>query len=247
MGVEEHNQNESHKKNKCEICSRVFSNKNLFPIELVRPKIVDFLKESNPSLNPEGFICSTDLRLFRAKYIENLLLHDRGNITHLDKEVLESLENYKLISENINKKFETKLTFGEKVADKVAQFGGSWGFILSFIAFFVVWMLINILFFSSKAFDPYPFILLNLILSCIAALQAPVIMMSQNRQSKKDRLQANEDYCTNLKSELEIQQLHSKLDLFMKQQWENMLEIQQIQLELVEELLHKQKRHKSKE
>ena len=90
-------------------------------------------------------------------------------------------------------------------------------------------------------FDPYPYILLNLALSCLAAIQAPIILMSQNRQAEKERLRSNEDYCTNLKAELEIQQLHSKLDLFMKRQWETLIELQKIQIELTEDLLRKKK------
>lgn len=128
------------------------------------------------------------------------------------------------------------------MADRMAKFGGSWKFILSFFFLLILWMVINTLFFTEEGFDPYPFILLNLVLSCLAAIQAPIIMMSQNRQAEKDRLQANEEYQTNLKAELEIQQLHSRLDLFMKQQWESLLELQRIQLELTEELIDGKKK-----
>jgi len=145
----------------------------------------------------------------------------------------------------VNKKFFRHLTFGERVSDKVAQFGGSWKFILAFVIVIIFWMIINTFFFTQEGFDPYPFILLNLVLSCLAAIQAPVIMMSQNRQARRDRLQANEEYMTNLKAELEIQQLHSKLDLFMKRQWETLIELQKIQIELSEDLLHG--KHKKKD
>ncbi|MBF5060246.1 DUF1003 domain-containing protein [Candidatus Neptunochlamydia vexilliferae] len=128
------------------------------------------------------------------------------------------------------------------MADRMAKFGGSWKFILSFFFLLILWMVINTLFFTEERFDPYPFILLNLVLSCLAAIQAPIIMMSQSRQAEKDRLQANKEYQPNLKAELEIQQLHSRLDLFMKQQWESLLELQRIQLELTEELIDGKKK-----
>jgi len=134
------------------------------------------------------------------------------------------------------------------MADRVARFGGSWKFILSFLALLLVWMVLNTFFVRNEGFDPYPFILLNLVLSCLAAMQAPIIMMSQNRQAERDRLQANEEYCTNLKAELEIQHLQSKLDLFMKNQWESLLELQRIQIELTEVIiLHKKQLHKKKD
>lgn len=151
--------------------------------------------------------------------------------------MIDSFRNQDLVAENVNKKFEKRLSLGERLADVIARFGGSWKFILIFLSMILVWMIINTFFFTEEGFDPYPFILLNLVLSCLAAIQAPVIMMSQNRQGEKERLQANEDYVTNLKAELEIQQLHSKLDLFMKRQWETMLDLQQIQIELAEDLL----------
>ncbi len=119
----------------------------------------------------------------------------------------------KHIVRNVNVEEEERKTFGQRIADRVAAFGGSWTFILGFLAMIVVWMIINTAILRSKAFDAYPYILLNLVLSCLAALQAPVIMMSQNRQSAKDRLQADSDYEVNLKAELEIANLHKKIDL----------------------------------
>lgn len=112
---------------------------------------------------------------------------------------------------------EPALTFGEKVSDKMAEFGGSWKFLGIFTAILVFWILLNTLAFMSRPFDPFPYILLNLVLSCIAAVQAPVIMMSQNRQAKTDRHRAENDYMINLKSELEIRQLHTKLDMLIVQ------------------------------
>jgi len=131
----------------------------------------------------------------------------------------------------------TKYTFGQIVADKVATFGGSWTFIIFFSVFIAIWIGANIYFLHNKGFDPYPFILLNLILSCLAALQAPVIMMSQNRQEEKDRARAKKDYMINLKSELEIRLLHEKLDHLIQHQQQELIEIQQVQIEMMDDIL----------
>jgi uncharacterized membrane protein len=128
-------------------------------------------------------------------------------------------------------------TVGQKVADKVAAFGGSWKFIILFGVFILLWILANIYILMNKGFDPYPFILLNLILSCLAALQAPVIMMSQNRQEEKDRERAKKDYMINLKSELEIRMLHEKLDHLIMHQQEELIEIQKVQIEMMNDIL----------
>lgn len=127
-------------------------------------------------------------------------------------------------------------TFGQKVADKVADFGGSWTFILSFMFFLVAWIIANVYFLMNKGFDPYPFILLNLILSCIAALQAPIIMMSQNRQEEKDRERAKKDFQVNLKAEEEIRILKKKLDHILEHQHNELLKIQNAQIKLLEDI-----------
>ncbi len=128
-------------------------------------------------------------------------------------------------------------TFGQRVADQVAEFGGSWTFIISFMTMLVFWILLNVLWFSDKGFDPYPFILLNLILSCLAALQAPVIMMSQNRQEEKDRLRAQNDYQINIKSEYEIRMLSEKIDEMLMQQHEEVLKIQKLQTDKIDSII----------
>ena len=128
------------------------------------------------------------------------------------------------------------MTFGQRLSDKIASFGGSWKFIIIFFFILVFWISVNSLILAFKPFDPYPFILLNLILSCLAAIQAPIIMMSQNRQEAKDRLRASHDYQINLKAELEIRQLHQKLDHLLSRQWERLVEIQEVQIELLNEM-----------
>jgi uncharacterized membrane protein len=140
------------------------------------------------------------------------------------------------LSSDIGKQFEKKLTFGERLSDRIASFGGSWRFIILFGAVLLVWIALNAVFLVNRGFDPYPFILLNLILSCLAAIQAPIIMMSQNRAEARDRLRAENDYKINLKAELEIRHLHEKIDHLLRRQYNRLFEIQQIQIELLEEL-----------
>ena len=141
-----------------------------------------------------------------------------------------------MLTQNLNDEADETMTFGQRLADRVASFGGSWPFILMFAGVLIVWITINSVSLFSKPFDPFPFILLNLVLSCLAAIQAPIIMMSQNRQNEKDRLKAYNDYRVNLKAELEIRHLHSKIDLLLTHQWQRLLEIQQVQTDLLEEI-----------
>lgn len=134
----------------------------------------------------------------------------------LEKEFQRKMKRRQIFARNINKIVDKNISFGDRIADKVAAVGGSWTFIISFFVFLIIWMVINSFLLSRKSFDPYPYILLNLCLSCLAALQAPVIMMSQNRQAKKDRLEAEEDFQTNTRSEVQIQEIIAKLDLFLE-------------------------------
>ena len=131
--------------------------------------------------------------------------------------------------------FDEQMTFGQRVADRVAQFGGSWTFIGLFLFMMAVWMTVNVL--EGKPFDPFPFILLNLVLSCLAALQAPVIMMSQNRQNMKDRLMASHDYEVNLRAEMEIHTLHARFDDLRERDWAALVAMQQRQIELLESIV----------
>ena len=149
--------------------------------------------------------------------------------------MVESIARQDTIAENSEDEFEEHRTLGEKLSDHLASFGGSWSFLITFGFVLVVWMGINILQGEAKAFDPYPFILLNLLLSCIAAIQAPIIMMSQKRQEAKDRLRSLNDYRVNLKAELEIQHLHEKMDYLISKQWQRLAEIQHMQLEIMQE------------
>lgn len=150
------------------------------------------------------------------------------------------IKEHKIDALDINES--NALTLGQRVADKVALFGGSWTFIISFFLFITIWIVSNVFFLNQKTFDPYPFILLNLILSCIAAVQAPIIMMSQNRQEEKDRIRAKKDYKINLKAEMEIRKLNEKVDQLMIQQHEKIMEIQQVQIDLLKQIIEKEKK-----
>ena len=168
-------------------------------VETIRPEVLTIIKKRNPKIIEDGFITQEELKLYRREYLESLLKKERGELNKIDKEVVKSLVEHESIVKDVMEEKEV-LTLGQKLADKVATFGGSWTFIVSFGGFLLIWILINIGFLLSKPYDPYPFILLNLILSCIAAIQAPIIMMSQNRKEQKDRLRAENDYKINLKA-----------------------------------------------
>jgi uncharacterized membrane protein len=221
----------------CTICKRSRPGSQLVPAALVRGGIAELIRREYPDWGQPGdTICKADLNEFRARYVGGLIAEEGRDLSSLEKDVIERLQTEALVSENTNLEFERALTFGNRVADRVARFGGSWTFIISFGCFLAFWMLINAHFLMAKPFDPYPFILLNLVLSTVAALQAPVIMMSQNRQEAKDRLRAEHDYQVNLKAELEIRLLGERIDALLTHQWQRLLEIQEIQIELMQEL-----------
>lgn len=163
-----------------------------------------------------------------------------GTIQHdgaTESRLREQIQRRERVSRNVNILHDERLSFGEKVADHLADVVGSWTFILGFLFLIAVWVLVNALLLLNRAWDPYPFILLNLILSLLAGLQAPVIMMSQNRQEAKDRIRAEHDYEVNLKAELEIEQLQEKIDLLREKQWQELVEMQRRQIALLEQQL----------
>ena len=192
-------------------------------------------------LDSHGFICFNDLGAFRRDYVKEVLQEELGELSALDQEVVDSLQRNEILSENIGKEFEKELSFGERLSDRIASFGGRWTFIIIFGAVLAIWIVINTIVLATRAFDPYPFILMNLILSCLAALQAPIIMMSQNRAEARDRARAENDYKVNLKAELEIRHLHEKIDHLLRKQYNRLFEIQEIQIELLEELGQKRR------
>jgi uncharacterized membrane protein len=203
--------------------------------------ILGLIIEDNPSFCDEDCIGVQELNEYRQKYISKYLSTEIGMLSDLEKSVISSLKEDKSIVSLVEDEEESR-NFGQKIADKVADFGGSWTFIISFVLFIVVWIGANVIVLLNKGFDPYPFILLNLILSCIAALQAPVIMMSQNRQEEKDRNRAKKDYMINLKSELEIRMIHDKIDHLIMHQQQELIEIQKVQIEMMNDILNQTKK-----
>ena len=212
----------------------------------IRPALLELIKEDHPQFGDNQDISLSELNYYREKYLSGFLIKDISELSGLEKTVIDSMRNKSSLVDKIEEKADTELTLGQRLADKVATFGGSWTFITSFGFFLFVWILTNALFLSNKGFDPYPFILLNLILSCIAAIQAPIIMMSQNRQEEKDRERAKKDYMINLKSELEIRILHEKIDHLIMHQQHELLEIQKVQIDMMKDIIDQFNKQKAK-
>jgi uncharacterized membrane protein len=202
----------------------------------IRKPLWDIIRKEHPHLNQKSHLSVSELNTYRQQYFASLFSKEIDELSQLEKTVLEKLTDHKTLTDQLDDEDLGPMTFGQRVADKIATFGGSWPFIISFLGFIVVWIGSNLYILMNKGFDPYPFILLNLILSCLAALQAPVIMMSQNRQEEKDRLRSKNDYMINLKSELELRILHDKIDHLITHQQQDMMEMQQTQIEMLNEV-----------
>ncbi|MFU1858813.1 DUF1003 domain-containing protein [Sphingobacterium sp. NGMCC 1.201703] len=216
-----------------------------FPLEQrvlgasIRQPIFKLIRKEYPNFRKDNALAATELTRFKEAYITEFLKDESGQLSQLDQQVIQSFKDNKVISASMDNDVATAASLGERVADKVAEFGGSWTFIISFVVFLLIWIALNMYWLNNKGFDPYPFILLNLILSCVAALQAPVIMMSQNRQEAKDRERARNDYMVNLKAELEIRELHEKIDHLIIRKEQELTEIQRDQVEKLSFLLKK--------
>lgn len=219
----------------CAICGTQHPPQDMVQLSSLRPSLQEYISRRYPHLEPHSHICPDELTTLRNSYLTDMLEEEKGELTQLEEDVLRSLREQDLLSSNVNEDYSDSLTLGERLADRLATFGGSWTFIIIFAAVLTGWTAWNA-WRGSQAFDPFPFILLNLILSCLAALQAPVIMMSQNRQEAKDRLRAENDYLVNLKSELEVRHLNEKMDYLLTRQWQRLLEIQHLQVQLMEEV-----------
>ncbi|MGH6872657.1 MAG: DUF1003 domain-containing protein [Rhizomicrobium sp.] len=226
----------SHALQTCAVCGQGKAVRDMVPAALVRPNIAVLVQAACPNWTAESAICISCLNRFRTEFVRGEMEKERGELSALEREVVDSIHANDLIADNLNEQFDQKLSLGQRVADKVASFGGSWAFIALFFAVMAVWIVANSLYLLWKPFDPFPFILFNLVLSMLAAIQAPVIMMSQNRQEDRDRLRAENDYKVNLKAELEIRALGDKMDQLLHNQWVRLLEIQQIQMEMLEDL-----------
>ena len=227
-----------------DISGKEFSINQEVKASAVRQVIFDMIKKEHPDFDENCSLSFSELNYYREKYISDYLTREVGELDEMEKRVLDSLKNKTLLTDNIEDEI-SQATLGQKVADKVASFGGSWTFIISFACFILFWIVVNIVFLVNKGFDPYPFILLNLILSCLAALQAPIIMMSQNRQEEKDRERARNDYMVNLKSELEIRLLHEKIDHLVLHQEQSLIEIQRVQIDMMNDILERLEKKKA--
>ena len=184
---------------------------------LVRKPILALIQQDFPAFRPENSLATSELNEYRRRYLEDFLVREVGELSELERTVLTNVHERRTLSDKVEDQ-EAPLTLGQRWADNIASFGGSWTFILLFFGIILSWILLNVAVLRRPGFDPYPFILLNLLLSCLAALQAPVIMMSQNRQEEKDRERAKKDYMINLKAELELRVMHEKLDHLTQQQ-----------------------------
>ena len=229
---------------RCGLSGATVPKRDLYPVAALRPAIGDRLRAEYPDLEPDALVSRRLLDELRSRYIGEILGDERGQLSLLEERVVHSLERHETVAENIEQTFETKRTFGERVSDHLASFGGSWKFLISFAVILLVWMAFNAAVSDRLVFDPFPFILLNLALSCLAAIQAPIIMMSQKRTEAKDRMRAISEYQVNLKAELEIRHLHEKMDHILKSQWERLAEMQEIQLDLLQELDRRSARRK---
>jgi len=230
----------NHEARRCQVCGSD-ERSHLRRAAVVRPALRQLMEKDQERWDEDGWVCLDDMQKYQQIYVHHLLRQEKGELTALEHEVLEDIRDHELTAWNPLHEDEDDAasSFGDRVADRIAAFGGSWRFILSFCAVLALWVILNVVVLATRPFDPYPFILLNLFLSALASIQAPLIMMSQNRQEARDRLRSLHDYQVNLKAELEIRQLHQKIDHLLSHQWDRLLEIQEIQIELLNELRSK--------
>jgi uncharacterized membrane protein len=218
----------------CPITGKSHPQRDFIILDHLRPALVDRILKDHPGLTLDSRISRAAADQYRMLYVEDLLRQERGELSKLDQQVTRSLAKEATITQNIEEDYDQRRTLGERLSDGLAAFGGSWMFLISFGLVLAVWIAANGVI-GKDAFDPYPYILLNLVLSCLAAVQAPIIMMSQRRQEAKDRLRSLNDYQVNLKAELEIRYLHEKIDHLLSRQWQRLAEIQELQIELLQD------------
>lgn len=222
----------------CNLCGRVQPAARLVHARGLRSTLAEELAKRHPGAwSDDAQVCLDCRSAARIDHLLAELERERGELSEVEAEVARKAASHLAIAEQIDEQFEKNITPGQHLADHVARVGGSWPFVIGFGVVLLLWILLNVLLLRERAFDPYPFILLNLVLSCVAALQAPIIMMSQNRMAARDRLQADQDFRVNLKAEIEVRSLHDKLDHVLHAQWQHMVEMQQIQIDLLNEIL----------
>jgi len=233
--VKEPNKRAGNNTAKCAVTGRELPQRETILFDALRPSLAHRILRDHPGLTRDSRIAISEVARYRRAYVDEMLAAERGELDDLERRVTESLERQLTVAENVEDQYSETRTIGERLSDGLASFGGSWTFLISFFLVLSAWIAINIWLGDKRAFDVYPFILLNLLLSCLAAVQAPIIMMSQKRQEAKDRLRAFNDYQVNLKAEIEIRHLHEKVDHLLSRQWERLAEIQQFQIEILEE------------
>jgi uncharacterized membrane protein len=221
----------------CNICGTSHRSRTLLKASNLRPGLAAFLARGHV----EGWIETAHIcRNCQARGRHDMLVEqlesERGQLSAVEHEIADKAARHLTLAEDIEREFAATTTWGQRLADRVSQVGGSWPFVIWFFVVMAVWVVVNGVMFTRNAFDPYPFILLNLLLSCLAAVQAPIIMMSQNRMNQRDRRQADQDFRVNLKAEIEVATLHEKVDHLLHAQWNRMVELQQLQLDLLQEL-----------
>jgi uncharacterized membrane protein len=225
---------------KSDISKSEFPESEKVSCKLISKPVFLLIRDEHPQISQNDHIALSELNSYRQKYILSYLSKGSGELNNLESIVQQSLNDDESIVSKLNDEINT-YTFGQRIADKVAAFGGSWTFIILFGVIILLWIGSNTFLLNNRGFDPYPFILLNLVLSCLAALQAPIIMMSQNRQEDKDRERARNDYMVNLKSELEIRMLHEKIDHLMLHQQQELIEVQKVQMDMMSDILNQLK------
>ena len=207
-----------------------------YKISELEKELQTFILKKEPTLTSQTSISYLSLLNYRFQSLNEQLKNEVSTSKQLDHELKHKIRTQQVHIKNVNDALKTKETFGQRVADGIAKFGGSWTFIILFIVVLAAWIALNTLPLFFEPFDKFPYILLNLALSCLAAIQAPIILMSQNRQTDRDRVEADNDYEVNVKSEVEIHLLHEKIDYLMASKWQHLIELQQLQIELLQEI-----------
>lgn len=219
------------------MCGAASPDRRLVRTGEVRAVLAETAERREPGQwNADGWVCADCLTRVRLAHGLEQLERERGELSAVEREIAQFASSHAHIVEELEEGLWRGATAGERAADSLARIGGSWRFVLGFIAFLIAWIVANAVLLGGGRFDPYPFILLNLVLSCLAALQAPVIMMAQNRVAARDRAQADQDFRVNLKAEMELVGLHHKVDHLLHVQWERMVELQELQLEILAEI-----------
>jgi uncharacterized membrane protein len=228
----------------CFVTHKKFPQDEVYKGDMIRNGIVLLIEKDYPGFGHDSYICIEELNKYRKQYLTNLIKKEDGELNDMEAQVVDAISRHDVITENIETDLQTNITFGQRTADGIAKFGGSWNFIIVFFFILTAWIGVNTWLLVSRSFDPYPFILLNLILSCLAAIQAPVIMMSQNRKEDKDRKRSENDFKVNLKAEIEIRTLNEKLDHLITHQNKRLIEIQELQTDYLEDIIRQLKNNK---